>query len=163
MASLLPELQLRTPTTLRPKDGLSNSGGRTATWSRRDCISQAVCPSSTSAAPTVSAENHRLAVNTANNVLGWENRVLALAKVMESYCDSFRALARRTTTPRLQRHVPGRSDAQRPRVAVALPEDNAARRDVPLQPELEVRRPRSELRELLSPGAAHHLDSPPRA
>ena len=39
--------------TLRPKDGLSNSGGRTATWSRRGTASceSCPCPSSTSAAP----------------------------------------------------------------------------------------------------------------
>ena len=53
MASLHPELQLRTRRTLRLKDGLSNSGGRTATWSRRGTASCASCPcpSSTSAAP----------------------------------------------------------------------------------------------------------------
>ena len=51
MASLHPELQLRTPTD--SKDGLSNSGGRTASWSRRGTASCASCPcpSSTSAAP----------------------------------------------------------------------------------------------------------------
>ena len=111
MASLHPELQLRTP-TLRPKDGLSNSGGRTATWSRRGTASCASCPcpSSTSAAPrrgrcsrcgSSTAEDHRLAVNTAN-LTGWETfrefhdcylhtDILALTDVMESYRDSFRA------------------------------------------------------------------------
>ena len=71
---------------LRLKDGL---GGRTASWSRRGTASCASCPcpSSTSAAPrrgrcpcyvsvlagkAVSAEDHRLAVNTAN-VMGWES------------------------------------------------------------------------------------------
>ena len=50
MALLHPELLRR---ALRLKDGLSNSGGRTATWSRRGTASCASCPcpSSTSAAP----------------------------------------------------------------------------------------------------------------
>ena len=59
------------------------------------------CYDSVLAGKAVSAEDHRLAVNTAN-VMGWETfrefhdcylhtDVLALADVMESYRDSFRA------------------------------------------------------------------------
>ena len=55
------------------------------------------CYDSVLAGKAVSAEDHRLAVNTAN-VMGWETfcefhdtDILALADVMESYRDSFRA------------------------------------------------------------------------
>ena len=59
------------------------------------------CYDSVLAGKAVSAEDHRLAVNTAN-VIGWETfrefhdcylhtDVLGLADVMESYRDSFRA------------------------------------------------------------------------
>ena len=66
MASLHPELQLRTP---------SNSGGRTATWSRRGTASWASCPcpSSTSAAPRrgrcprCGSSSKRMTVNAAAN------------------------------------------------------------------------------------------------
>ena len=53
MASLHPSCSCARRPTLRPKDGLSNSGGGTATWSRRGTASCASCPcpSSTSAAP----------------------------------------------------------------------------------------------------------------
>ena len=123
MASLHPELQLRTPTgsppQRRPLKQRRTHCELEQVW---DCILRKPMPfehfcgaeawempavweqhcyDSVLAGNAVSAEDHRLAVNTAN-VMGWETfrefhdcylhtDVLALADVMESYRDSFRA------------------------------------------------------------------------
>ena len=112
MASLHPELQLRTPTDSPPQRRplkqrrthceLEQAWGciLRAAPRRGRCPREQHCYDSVLAGKAVSAED-RLAVNTAN-VMGWETfrefhdcylhtDVLALADVMESYRDSFRA------------------------------------------------------------------------
>ena len=124
MASLHPELQLRTPTGSPPqRRPLQQRRTHCELEQAWDCILRKLpmpfehfcgaeawempavweqhCYDSVLAGKAVSAEDHRLAVNTAN-VMGWETfrkfhdcylhtDVLALADVMESYWDSFRA------------------------------------------------------------------------
>ena len=124
MASLHPELQLRTPTDSPPqRRPLKQRRTHCDLEQAWDCILRKLpmpfehfcgaeawempavweqhCYDSVLAGKAVSAEDHRLAVNTAN-VMGWETfrefhdcylhtDVLALADVMESYRDSFRA------------------------------------------------------------------------
>ena len=124
MASLHPELQLRTPTDSPPqRRPLKQRRTHCDLEQAWDCILRKLpmpfehfcgaeawempavweqhCYDSVLAGKAVSAEDHRLAVNTAN-LMGWETfrefhdcylhtDVLALADVMESYRDSFRA------------------------------------------------------------------------
>ena len=123
MASLHPELQLRTPTGSPPqRRPLKQRRTHCELEQAWDCILRKLpifehfcgaeawempavweqhCYDSVLAGKAVSAEDHRLAVNTAN-VMGWETfrefhdcylhtDVLALADVMESYRHSFRA------------------------------------------------------------------------
>ena len=124
MASLHPELQLRTPTGSPPqRRPLKQRRTHCELEQAWDCILRKLpmpfehfcgaeawempavweqhCYDSVLAGKAVSAEDHRLAVNTAN-VMGWETfrefhdcylhtDVLALADVMESYRDSFQA------------------------------------------------------------------------
>ena len=123
MASLHPELQLRTPTDSPPqRRPLKQRRTHCDLEQAWDCILRKLpmpfkhfcgaeawempavweqhCYDSVLAGKAVSAEDHRLAVNTAN-LMGWETfrefhdcylhtDVLALADVMESYRDSFR-------------------------------------------------------------------------
>ena len=111
MASLHPELQLRTPMGSPPqRRPLKQRRTHCELEQAWDCILRKLpmpfehfCGAeawempavwendSVLAGKAVSAEDHRLAVNTAN-VMGWETfRDLALADVMESYRGSFRA------------------------------------------------------------------------
>ena len=124
MASLHPELQLRTPTDSPPqRRPLKQRRTHCDLEQAWDCILRKLpmpfehfcgaeawempavweqhCYDGVLAGKAVSAEDHRLAVNTAN-LMGWETfrefhdcylhtDVLALADVMESFRDSFRA------------------------------------------------------------------------